>query len=302
MAEESKDAAASFDSDLDDAFSFDDEEYNPLEVDDLDIDQEDMDDDNPLDTVDYPTMRNMPGERSTKPVYVPERMGGAQNAMLELIDHNPARRPVLLAILKKCENGALNSDVTAMVDELQENNRSVYSSTTLCRMLERAGGLTLEMPEPVEAQEDIEEGVQYMEIREKIDPTWTSTEDGMAVYEQLAHGAAFNDIVLDRDSQYLGIYCDVMDMIYEKPRTKVEIEDYVNPLPEVQHPRRFGGHFIDMLERTDAIEWKDHAWTMTELGKELRQKAHAAYSVLLDATNEDAAGATSATAADSTNE
>ena len=44
------------------------EEFDPLAVDDLDIDQEDMDDDNPLDTVDYPTMRNMPGaSRCTAP-------------------------------------------------------------------------------------------------------------------------------------------------------------------------------------------------------------------------------------------
>ena len=36
------------------------DEFDPLAVDDLDINQEDMDDDNPLDTVDYPPMRNMP--------------------------------------------------------------------------------------------------------------------------------------------------------------------------------------------------------------------------------------------------
>lgn len=36
------------------------DEFDPLAVDDLEINQEDMDDDNPLDTVDYPTMRNMP--------------------------------------------------------------------------------------------------------------------------------------------------------------------------------------------------------------------------------------------------
>ena len=49
------------------------EEFDPLAVDDLDIDQEDMDDDNPLDTVDYPTMRNMPEDMRREAVYSPER-------------------------------------------------------------------------------------------------------------------------------------------------------------------------------------------------------------------------------------
>ena len=44
---------------FDDVLGLDDE-FDPLMADDLEIDQEDMDDDNPLDTVDYPTMRNMP--------------------------------------------------------------------------------------------------------------------------------------------------------------------------------------------------------------------------------------------------
>lgn len=49
------------------------EDFDPLAVDDLDIDQEDMDDDNPLDTVDYPTMRNMPEGMRREAVYSPER-------------------------------------------------------------------------------------------------------------------------------------------------------------------------------------------------------------------------------------
>ena len=37
-----------------------DDEFDPLAVDDSEIDQEWMDDENPYDTIDYPTMRNMP--------------------------------------------------------------------------------------------------------------------------------------------------------------------------------------------------------------------------------------------------
>lgn len=58
------------------------DEFDPLAVDDLDINQEDMDDDNPLDTVDYPTMRNMPESMQRESVYSPERQGGAVEACL----------------------------------------------------------------------------------------------------------------------------------------------------------------------------------------------------------------------------
>ena len=44
------------------------------------------------------------------------------------------------------------------VEAAQASNRSVYAPMTLCRMLERAGALTLEMPEAAEPHEDMEEG------------------------------------------------------------------------------------------------------------------------------------------------
>lgn len=57
---------------FDDVLGLDDE-FDPLMADDLEIDQEDMDDDNPLDTVDYPTMRNMPQSMQREAVYTPKR-------------------------------------------------------------------------------------------------------------------------------------------------------------------------------------------------------------------------------------
>lgn len=147
-----------------------DDDFDPLAVDDEVIDQEDMDDDNPLDTVDYPTMRTMPSEMRRESVYTPERMGGAENAIRSLLDHNPGRRAVLLSIVGWCAEGCPTSELTRRVDELQRDNRSVYAPTTLCRMLERAGALELEMPEVADACEDAAEGVEYLEIKERVDP------------------------------------------------------------------------------------------------------------------------------------
>lgn len=254
---------------MEDVLDFE-EEFDPLAVDDLEIDQEDMDDDNPLDTVDYPTMRNMPESMHRAGVYTPETQGSVRQAIMELFDHNPGRRPVLMHIVKMCgKEGASASAVAASVDELQKDNRSVYAPMTLCRMLERAGALTLEMPETHEEVEDVEEGVEYLEIKGRIDPIWHATEEGLAVCEELSQGAVFRDIVLDRDSKYLEVYRAVMEALAEKPRSKGEVDELVDTFDIVKKPRRFGGHFIDILERADAIEWKNRAWTITDLGREL---------------------------------
>ena len=82
-----------------------DDEFDPLAVDDSEIDQEWMDDENPYDTIDYPTMRNMPETVHHDPVYSPARQGSATEALQALIVRNPNRRPVLLNIIGLCEGG-----------------------------------------------------------------------------------------------------------------------------------------------------------------------------------------------------
>lgn len=246
-----------------------DDDFDPLAVDDEVIDQEDMDDDNPLDTVDYPTMRTMPSEMRRESVYTPERMGGAENAIRSLLDHNPGRRAVLLSIVGWCAEGCPTSELTRRVDGLQRDNRSVYAPTTLCRMLERAGALELEMPEVADACEDAAEGVEYLEIKERVDPVWRATAAGLDVRESLTQGAAFRELVLGRDAKYVEVYRAVMETVAAEPRSKAYIDALVDAFPVAQSPRRFGGHFIDLLERTDALEWKDRAWRLTDLGRSM---------------------------------
>ena len=250
----------------DDVFGlFDD--YDPLDADDDVIDQDAIDDDNPYDTVDFPTMRTMPeslrAEKSD--VYTPERQGGAFEALAALMDRNPARRPVMLAILQACEGGMAASELSARVDALQQDNRSVYAPMTLARMLQRAGGLALDMPEASVCHEDGQGGA-YLTIEERIDPVWTTTDAGRAVRESLSNGDAFRRIVLEHDEAYREVYRAVMQAIEERPRGKAEIDELVDSFAIAAEPRRFGGHFIDVLEQTDAISWKNGAWTLSDLG------------------------------------
>ncbi len=253
---------------LEESENFDDD-FDPLFADDEIIAQEEMDDDNPYDTVDYPTLRNMPQDFGHEAVYTPERQGSTTQALMELIDHNPARRGVLLGIIEACEGGIASSELELKVADMQLNNRSVYSPTTLCRMLERAGALELFVPEPAEEVEDVEDGVEFLTIAETVDPIWTATDEAIAFSRQFSEGAAFRDIVCDRDKKYIDVYTAIMDAAKERPRTKTEIEQITDQFEIVMHPRRFGGHFIDMLEKTDALAWNGSAWQLTELGEKM---------------------------------
>lgn len=246
----------------------DDADFDPLAVADDDIDQEDMEDENPYDTVDYPTVRNMPEHMQREAVYTPATQGSAEAAITALFDRNPARRPELLAIIDLCREGCASSTITSAIEELQKNNRSVYAPMTLCRMLERAGALELEEIEAAEEVENIDEGVEYLEITETPDPVWTSTQAGLNIYEKETSGGAFREIV-ERDGGgiYKEVYRSVLEGLLEQPRKREWVEETVDAFEVVQHPRRFGGHFIDMLEKTYCIQWVNPAWEITELGK-----------------------------------
>ena len=208
-----------------------DDEFDPLAVDDSEIDQEWMDDENPYDTIDYPTMRNMPETVHHDPVYSPARQGSATEALQALIVRNPNRRPVLLNIIGLCEGGCPSSVISERVDEWQRDNWSVYAPMTLCRMLERAGALTLEMPDVSEEHESAEEGVAYLEIRETVDPVWRATPEALALRAEYLAGKSFRAVVLGSDeARYAEVYAAVMEALEEAPRKLDAIESLTDAM------------------------------------------------------------------------
>ena len=245
-----------------------DDEFDPLAVDDSEIDQEWMDDENPYDTIDYPTMRNMPETVHHDPVCSPARQGGVTEALQALIIRNPNRRPVLLNIIGLCEGGCASSVISERVEEWQRDNWSVYAPMTLCRMLERAGGLVLEMPETADEHESAEEGVSYLEIHETVDPVWRSTAEALALREEYLSGKSFRAVVLGTDEiRYAEVYEAVMEALAEVPRKLADIESLTDTMDITKSPRRFGQHFIDVLETCDCVIWGDGAWNLTDLGR-----------------------------------
>ena len=243
------------------------EEFDPFDVDDFDIDQEYMDDDNPQDTVDYPTMRNMPEPKPREKVFSAKRTGSAREAIMSLFSHNPSIRPVMLYIINMCREGCESSKVIESVDAYQKDNFSVYSPMTLCRTLEEAGALTIVVPEVTEEKETEEGDAEYLEIKEKVDPIITSTDVAIEIADEYAEGGEFRRIIIEHEEKYREVYMAVMRLTSGESGCSInEINKLVDTFDIVKKPRRFGGHFVDQLEKTDAIIWRSRAWHITEFG------------------------------------
>lgn len=240
-------------------------DFDPLAVNDDEIDQNEIDDDNPYDIVDLPTVRNMPETLQQSGLFTPERQGGAKNALEALIDRNPARREVLLSIIDACAAGCPMSRVCEIVKRVQEDNSSVYSALALCRMLEAAGGLTLEQDDSLS---DCAKGDHDKPATNQApaDPIWRATAEALEVVQEFESGRQFWSI-MERDSRYREVYKAILRMASESPKQISEISELVDTFDIVHHPRRFGGHFVDLLEKSGALVWQNGAWTISSMGR-----------------------------------
>ncbi len=248
-------------------YAFDDE-FDPLAVDDTDINQEWMDDENPYDTIDYPTLRNMPEVPQRDAVFTPARQGSVGAALRALCRQNPSHRRILMGIVGLAEGGCASSVIAENVTEWMRDNRSVYVPMTLCRMLERAGALTLEMPETTEVAEDVEDGVAYLSIKETVDPVWHATDEALAVRRDYESGDGFRSIVMEsEEARYGEVYAAVMGFLDEAPRSMTVIEALTDTFPITKSPKRYGQHFMDVLQATDCAVWTREGWKLTDLGR-----------------------------------
>lgn len=216
-----------------------------------------------------------------------DALAGAGIEVETVIDDRPAeeriralftamapRRSVLLGILSFCTEAQPVSAVTAHIDALQDNNFSVYSPANLCALLENAEALECVTPDgnpapqgELEPKVVVIDGVKYLEPAEPIQVCWLTTTDGRAYLEE--------DKPLDRllellasEASYAVIYQRILMLTaQEQGATTAEIGEAVDDDPLVQKPRFYAAHFVDRLEKCEALLWKK-TWCITEIGEE----------------------------------
>ena len=255
--------------DFDDELLYEDE-YDPLEYvpDENDEDYEELD--NPeFNTPENSELQKVQHQKRIS-VYTPQRCGSAQAACRKLIEGNPGRKYVLLGMLDACRDGMLASELSVRVDELQKDNWSVYSPMALCRMLQGAGAIELEMPDAVEEHVNYEEGYASLTIDEEVDPTWRTTQAGLEVYEQFQQGNEWRKLVIEEEPQYAEVYLAVMQrLLVGPPASKKDIEEVTDAFEVTKKPRKFGMHFVSRLESGAAASWGSEGWVLTTQGEQL---------------------------------
>lgn len=240
-----------------------DDDFDPLE--DVEEDAEESDGASEL-----PPASTTPTEQPA--IHADER--SAEERTADLLKAMAPRRKVLLGILAFCEEPQLVNDVNAKVDELQAHNFSVYTAADLTALLERAGALE-HVTDEGGSLEDVEEqepevvevdGVEYLEVKESAPTRWVTTAAGMAAVEADRPLDRLNELFAE-DEHYLPIYKRVLTLCaVEGGATIKALGEAVDKDPLVQKPRLYVAHFVDKLEKCDAVEWVD-SWQTTEVGK-----------------------------------
>ena len=184
------------------------------------------------------------------------------------------RRKVLLGILAFVEEPQTVTDVNAHVDKLQEDNFSVYTAANLCSLLERAGAIERVTADGTPADEVetepktvVVDGVEYLEAAEPVEVFWRITEAGQAKLDSDKPIDRLRTL-LEEDAKYATIYKRILMLCNDASgATTPTINGVVDNDPLVQKPRLYAPHFVDKLEKCDALEWRK-AWFTTEIGKQ----------------------------------
>lgn len=193
----------------------------------------------------------------------------------ELFSYMYPHRMALFTILDAAREPRSHEEMDRLVAEIQEHKFSVYSAADLCTMLETAGALETvaedggpishEKPQPKIVVID---GVEYYEPTYPPKVYWKTTEAGL---EMLALDKPEERLErqLDTDKDYLSIYKQVLVMCsQEAGTTMAELSGAIDKDPLISQPQRkyFVQHFVEALERCEAIAWDGQSWHVRELG------------------------------------
>ncbi|OUO86986.1 hypothetical protein B5F40_14400 [Gordonibacter sp. An230] len=232
------------------------------------------------------------GERS-----VPADERPAEERIDDLLASMAPQRKIMLSVLAQCSEPRPVAQVNALVDELQQNNFSVYSAANLCALLEKAGALERvtadgQPADDVEAEPRtvVVDGVEYLEAGEPVEICWLATDAGRAALEADKPLERLREL-LDRDAAYQVIYKRILTLCSAEGGAKTpDINAAVDNDPLVQKPRFYAPHFVDKLEKCDALSWQK-AWVATEVGR-------AGLEMLADVVDEHAKGSETSEDAD----
>ena len=200
----------------------------------------------------------------------------AAERIAKLFHDMPNRRTVLVALLAYMQEPRTPEELRAKAEELEEHNKSIYTSAGYCTMLQGVGAVAKVNAEGVpfsdggkkEPETVVVDGIEYYRPTEPPQVFWKTTPEGDAVVAANDPYGRLVQILAERE-RLLPIYerilqfCDV-----EGGRASKEIAEIVDHDPIVmEKPRLYAPYFTNLLESCEAIVWTGSGWETTEVGR-----------------------------------
>lgn len=199
----------------------------------------------------------------------------AKERIIELFNNMNPHRRVLYGVLRALHDPVSNDEVGDVVDALRAHKFSVYSPSNVCTMLETAGAVrrVLEDGAPYDQFEPqpeivVEDGVEYWQAVPSPMPYWQITEEGQAHLDAY-HPIEKIQATFASEPEYLVLYKRVLAMCgTDEGVTMKQLSAAVDndPLVATEPRSFFVQHFVEGLERGEAVAWNGKAWKITEIG------------------------------------
>lgn len=168
--------------------------------------------------------------------------------------------------------------IVADVDAAYPNTKSVFDTARLLRLLTKAGAVESEGAQEdapiVEQDEEIcltEDnfvvGEEYLVVTDAAPATYRATDAGRAAVAHYLDAGAL-EAIIGEEPRYAPLYARIMSMVSaDGGATTPQLNGAIDSDPLCEEPRRFCGYFIDKLETSGLVEWRD-AWVITDLGRQ----------------------------------
>lgn len=244
----------------------DDSPYNPP----IEFDFDDFEDLTPAEqsAVDAPV-----APEPDAALFVPRDTRTAEERTHDLFTRMAPHRSTLLGILGLCVEPQTASQVNAYVDELRAGDFSVFSGSSLCSHLEKAGALERRVPEgvnpeaPAQPRTVVVDGVEYLEAQKAPEIQWVTTPVGAAVLAVDDPARRMRELFAT-EARYLPIFQRILELCAaEEGATVPDLGEAVDDDPLVQEPRFYALYFVDLLDKCGAIQWQQ-TWHITDVGRE----------------------------------
>ena len=207
----------------------------------------------------------------------------AAQGVEELFARMHPRRRILKKIISFCKQTRTDSELMEAVRGFMANDYTVYPPETLCHIMSRYAVLHYEPPydeEYEQTEEALMENASQMEVDdvsiacasalpaggERGQGMWTSAPEALAYVARVSNLDGFYAL-MDKDAAIADAYAELLRYCSKRKRSKMDIDEKIDPLPVLKNPRVFAGHLVSGLEQCECIEWQG-GWATTDLGKQ----------------------------------